>query len=172
MLADNGAAWDNPPERVTWSEARIAEATQLLQSHGHEPLFGFKDPRALLILDGWKSIYPGMEFVGIFRHPNAVARSLEKRSGMPWEKAVKLWFAYNSVLYREYKRKPFPLLNFDDDEATLDKKILGVIAQLGLSRADNDQRFYDSELKNNSDIGPALPWKIRRLHKKLIKAGL
>jgi hypothetical protein len=173
VLEDNGAAWDKPPGQVSWSSARIAQATDLLASHGHEPLFGFKDPRALLILDGWKAIFPDIEFVGIFRHPNAVARSLEKRSGKPWEESLKLWYAYNSAMYREYKLKPFPILNFDDDEETLDSKMLGVIAQMGLSREEDGEKFYNSDLKNNSESdGPSLPWKLGRLYKKLKKVGL
>ncbi len=174
ILEDNGAAWNKPPSgTVTWRPERVEAARALLADHADEPIFGFKDPRALLTLDGWKAIYPKLEFVGIFRHPNAVARSLDKRSSISRAEAMKLWYAYNSALYREYKVNPFPILCFDDDEDTLDRKIVSVMADMGLSRKDDTERFYSAELKNNVDVdGPSLPWRVGRLYKKLKKAGL
>ena len=66
ILAANGGAWDSPPQGdVAWSDAHIQRARELLGEYGEEPVFGFKDPRALLALEGWKSLYPSIEFVGI-----------------------------------------------------------------------------------------------------------
>ena len=172
ILKDNNAAWDNPPTNPVWSAEHVAAATQLLAEHAGEPVFGFKDPRAMLVLEGWKSIYPALEYVGIFRHPNAVAKSLEKRSGMSWEASLNLWYAHNSVMYQEYKAKKFPILDFDDDEAVLDEKIATVAKEMGLTVSGDEEKFYSPDLKNNKETdGPALPWKIRRLYKKLKKAG-
>lgn len=173
ILEANGGSWNNPVHNARWSPEHIQAGKQLLADHAHAPLFGFKDPRALLALDGWKRIYPGIEFVGIFRHPNAVARSLARRSGMIWYESMDLWYAYNTALYRQYLEAPFPLLNFDDDEETLDRKIVSVLTGLGLSRDDRGERFYSSELKHNTqEGGPSLPWKVRRLYRKLLKAVL
>jgi hypothetical protein len=173
ILQENGGAWDAPPAVVQWSEAHREQATTLLVAHGSESVFGFKDPRTLLVLDGWKILVPDIEFVGIFRHPNAVARSLEKRSAKAWEESIGLWYAYNSVLYQEYRNKPFPVLNFDDDEAILDEKIFRVAGDMGLSGAASEKKFYSSELKSSVDKdSPSLPWKVRRLYKKLKKIGL
>ncbi|NQX88612.1 MAG: sulfotransferase family protein [Halioglobus sp.] len=173
ILEANAAAWDNPPTRVVWGEEHVAEARRLLEAHADEPTFGFKDPRALLVLDGWKQLYPSIEFVGIYRHPNAVAKSLEKRSFMTWEDSLRLWYAYNKVLFGEYRKNRFPLLNFDDDEPVLDRKVHDVARDMGLSHAGGDEKFYTAELKHNASTGgPALPWKVRRLYNKLDKHGL
>lgn len=173
ILEANSAAWDNPPTKVVWGSEHIAEARRLLEAHAGEPTFGFKDPRALLVLDGWKQLYPSLEFVGIYRHPNAVAKSLEKRSFMTWEESLKLWYAYNKVLYREYRKKRFPILNFDDDEPVLDQKVHTVAREMGLSHDGGEDKFYTAELKHNDSVGgPALPWKVRRLYNKLEKHGL
>lgn len=173
ILADNGGAWDNPPGKVVWSESHIARARELLAHHSGEPTFGFKDPRALLVLEGWKALYPSIEFVGIYRHPNAVALSLEKRSSKTREESLKLWYAYNRVLYREYRKKPFPILNFDDDESVLDEKIFRVASKMGLSRTSEEEKFYSADLKHNDGSGgPALPWRVGRLYRKLEKSGL
>ena len=58
ILAANSAAWDNPPTKVVWGSEHVAEARRLLEAHAGEPTFGFKDPRALLVLDGWKQLEP------------------------------------------------------------------------------------------------------------------
>ncbi len=173
ILEANDAAWDDPPAKVVWRDEHIAEARRLLEDHAGEPTFGFKDPRALLVLDGWKQLYPSIEFVGIYRHPNAVAKSLEKRSSKTWEESLSLWYAYNRVLFREYRKKPFPILCFDDDEAVLDGKILKVAEQMGLTHGGGDDKFYTADLKHNDSSGDrTLPWKVRRLYNKLEKHGL
>lgn len=173
ILASNAGAWDHPPDRVVWQEEHITEAKRLLAAHAGEANFGFKDPRVLLVLDGWKALYPALEFVGIFRHPNAVAKSLEKRSSKTREDGLKLWYAYNKILYRELKKNPFPLLNFDDDEAVLDEKILKVAGEIGLNQGGGEEKFYTADLKHNDGFnGPQLPWKVKRLYNKLEKAGL
>jgi len=173
ILADNAAAWDDPPAKVVWGEKHIAEARRLLAEHAGEANFGVKDPRAMLVLDGWKALFPTIEFVGIYRHPNAVAKSLEKRSSKNREESLRLWYAYNKILYREYKKKPFPILNFDDDEAILDEKIFRVAGEMGLSHGGGEDKFYTAELKHNDALGgPALPWRVKRLYNKLVKSGL
>lgn len=173
ILEANGGAWDDPPEKVNWSEAHVAAAKTLLASHAQDASFGFKDPRALLVLDGWKAIFPALEFVGIYRHPNAVAKSLAKRSSKTREESLKLWYAYNRSLYREYKRKPFPILCFDDEESVLDLKIHRVADEMGFSHGENKEKFYTAELKHNDSSGDSpLPWRVKRLLRKLEKAGL
>jgi hypothetical protein len=173
ILAANSAAWDIPPAKVVWSDEHIAAARKLLGDHAGEPSFGFKDPRALLVLDGWKALFPSIEFVGIFRHPNAVVKSLEKRSSKTREESLKLWYAYNRVLYREFRKKPFPILNFDDEEAVLDEKIFRVAHKMGFSHESGEEKFYTADLKHNDGFGgPALPWKVKRLYNKLEKSGL
>lgn len=173
VLARNGGAWDNPPKKITWSAEHLARARELLDEYSVEPVFGFKDPRALLVLDGWKQLVPNIEFVGIFRHPNAVAASLDKRSSKDRGESWRLWYVYNSLLYRQYKESPFPLLNFDDEATVLDEKISRVVAGLNLPGRQGDEKFYTDELRNNSGAGgPPLPWRVRRLHKKLQKISL
>ena len=89
------------------------------------------------------------------------------------EDALNLWYAYNSVLFREYQLKPFPILNFDDAEDVLDGKIFRVAADMGLPGRSGDEKFYTSDFINNSEnSGPRLPWKISRLYKKLKKVSL
>ena len=173
ILAANGGAWDSPPARVVWQDEHVEWAKNLLAEHANETNFGFKDPRALLVLDGWKAVFPALEFIGIYRHPNAVAMSLEKRSSKTREESLNLWYAYNKVLMREYKLRNFPILNFDDDEAVLDEKIFRAAGAMNLITQKVEEKFYTADLKHNDGSdGPALPWKVKRLYKKLQKHGL
>ena len=173
ILESNGGAWDAPPARVVWNSEQVVTARRLLKEHASAAIFGFKDPRTLLVLEGWKALVPGLEFVGIFRHPDAVARSLAKRSSMAREDALNLWYVYNSLLYREYRSRPFPILNFDDEEAILESKILSVADDIGLQERSGEEKFYSAELKSAAGLDrPALPWRVRRLLKKLQKVSL
>jgi hypothetical protein len=171
ILAANGGAWNAPPANAIWNDEHVAWAKELLQAHAGESNFGFKDPRALLVIDGWKDLYPKIEFIGIYRHPNAVAKSLEKRNYRSREEWLELWYAYNSILYQQYKNNPFPILCFDDDEAALDEKIVRAASQMGLARESDDQKFYTSELRHNDGSGEdALPDNIVQLYRSLKNA--
>lgn len=173
ILAANGGAWDRPPHKPVWNEEHREQARALLHQFAMEPVFGFKDPRALIVLDGWREVYPAAEFVGIFRHPNAVASSLARRDGTPRWAGLSLWHTYNKALYAQYCKSPFPILCFDDDEAVLDEKIFKVAAGMGLRDKPDEDKFYSSELKSTTDLSrPRLPWKVGRLYKKLKKVSL
>lgn len=167
ILEANGGAWNEPPINVTWKDEHVTWAKELLLAHAGESNFGFKDPRALLVIDGWKALYPKIEFIGIYRHPIAVVKSLKRRNNTH-ENWIELWYAYNSILYQQYKKNPFPILCFDDDEAALDDKIVRAAGQMGLVRQNNDQKFYTSELRHNDASGEEeLPEHIAQLYRNL-----
>jgi len=168
ILEANGGGWDNPPAKVSWSEQHLAMARELLAAHAHLPVMGFKDPRTLLVLGGWQQLDPNMEFVGIFRHPNAVAASLARRSKMDRKQALMLWYEYNRRLLRAFRRAPFPVLCFDVPEREFQQHLGGVIKTLGLDPADVGENFYDGELKNfDHQSSDRLPLKVRMLYRRL-----
>ncbi len=148
VLADNGGAWDDPPDSVRWSDAHLDQARALLAEHAKGANWGFKDPRALLVLDGWKQLVP-LHLVGIFRHPVSVVESLAGRGGFPRDRALDLWLAYNRRLLAEHDRAPFPVVSFDADSDEFTTAVNEVILELGLRPvADNDQ-FFAEELRSN-----------------------
>jgi hypothetical protein len=89
----NGATWDKPfrqgwfdklvQRRMKWHPRHFVRMEEILAEYAHEKLWGFKDPRALFLLHGWEQRIPDMEYVGIYRHPMAVARSLNSRPALP-----------------------------------------------------------------------------------------
>lgn len=62
-------------------------------------LWGWKDPRSMLLFDIWKDVLAdlntGLSVVFAVRNPLDVARSLEKRNGFTLDKGFGIWFNYN-----------------------------------------------------------------------------
>lgn len=169
VLAASHCAWDSPPAaELPWSQADVEAARELISRYADQPLFGFKDPRTLLVLSGWQRLFPQMQFVGIFRHPLAVAQSLHNRSGMPIDQGLSLWAHYNRRLLRHYRQAAFPILCFDDDQAVFQQKLQTALAQLGFDNSAHRGQFFDEGLRSSKpDTSQALPWHIRRLYRKL-----
>jgi len=73
-------------------------------------LWGLKDPRICKLLPVWIDIFKEINvtprFIIVYRHPEEVARSLEKRDSIPLEKAYVLWLSY--VLASELFSRGFP----------------------------------------------------------------
>ncbi len=119
ILQRSGGAWLQPPEKIRASRVQ----SKVLHDYAanlatHHPA-GLKDPRLLLLLDLWAELAPSYRLAGSFRHPLAVARSLERRNQMPADEALALWLAYNQRLVNIHKQSSFPLIEFDlsDPEA-------------------------------------------------------
>lgn len=167
VLTTRNAGWDRPPtEPVVWTEAETQQAKALIAEYQGVAHWGFKDPRALLMVEGWQTLLPDLQFVGIFRHPSAVARSLDARGGMPQAKAFALWAAYNRRLLALYRRQPFPLLCFDEDESVLHRKLNQVLIELGLNSL-QDERFFSAELKHHEQEHTSLPDELHTLYREL-----
>jgi len=167
MLVARDCSWDSPPaDAVTWTENERRDAMALVEGYRGVPHWGFKDPRATLFAEGWLELLPHLEFVGIFRHPNAVHRSLDARGGMIRSRANGLWASYNRRLLAIHARKPFPVLCFDDAEETLLRKLDAVLVEHGLTPVTHD-RFFSAELKHHATVDEPLPAELAALHDQL-----
>lgn len=152
ILAANNGAWDAPPENMRWPEQSIEIAKQLIAANAEQQRWGFKDPRTLLMLDGWQPLLDEIEYVGIFRHPYAVAESLYKRGGMPQQQALGLWKHYNTKLLEQYQQSRFPLICFDWSEHKLNNAFSVVSKHLNLAQIQqhkDDAIFFDADLRHN-----------------------
>lgn len=172
ILARNGFAWDNPPSAaIVWSEDEKQKAREIILSYRGVPHWGFKDPRALLLVEGWQQILVKVGFVGIFRHPMAVAQSLDARGGMQRQKAFDLWLAYNARLMRLYRQNPFPVLCFDEPESVLLNKLDKVMREMGLNVAPSE-RFFSPDLKHHTSSGEPLPDELLDMYEALRQVAL
>jgi hypothetical protein len=167
LLARQGCAWHRPPGTVVpWTSADRREAARIIDSFRGSACWGFKDPRATFFHEGWTEAVPHLEFVGIFRHPSAVAASLDARERMPAADAIRTWTAYNRRLLTLHRERPFPLLCFDDDEAALHRQIDHAALALGL-RPLGRNRFYAGELKHHAPADRPLPPEATALYEAL-----
>lgn len=177
----NGLNWKQPLRPASWKTLwrhpapiwqpqHLERGREILAAHTDEPLWGFKDPRTLMLLNGWRTLAPNMEFVGIYRHPMAVAQSLASRPALPVtvEEGLQMWYTYNRELLRQYRRHPFPVLCFDWSEEKFHLRLEHLHHELGLSPVPAEERFYTKELhKQTADSTAQLPSPIRTLYKRL-----
>jgi len=178
----NGATWTDPKRHnsfidrfidrpLKWQPRHYLRAQEILAEYAHEPLWGFKDPRALFLLQDWKQMIPDIEFVGIFRHPMAVAQSLNSRPALPIsiEQGLQMWLVYNQALLKEYEQKPFPLLCFDWSEEEFHQHLNNLHAELKLKPISPDQRFYTEDLHKQKIMNEtSLPEEISKLYQQLV----
>mgnify|MGYP001813802274 FL=1 len=169
VLASVDAAWDSPPiSEIAWRQAEQDAARDLFAGYADQSPFGFKDPRTLLTLPGWKQLFPQLRYIGIFRHPLAVAQSLSNRSGMPIGQGLELWYEYNRRLLRQYREQAFPLLSFDEEQSVFQQKLQQVLSAMGFDARSWQGEFFDENLRSaHRESEGVLPWKIRRLYRKL-----
>lgn len=172
MLADRGLAWDRPPPgAVRWTREERQRARRLIEGFVDAAHWGFKDPRALLFVEGWCRVLPQARFIGIFRHPTPVARSLEARGGMPEAQAFDLWIRYNRRLLALHDRHPFPLLCFDEGEEQLHRRLDGVLPAIGLA-AIAEERFFAAELRHHETPHAELPATLQSTYHALRSRAL
>lgn len=160
--------WRHPAP--IWQPQHTERAREILAAYADEPLWGFKDPRTLMLLKAWHKLVPDMEFVGIYRHPMAVAQSLASRPALPVtvEEGLQMWYIYNRELLRQYRRHPFPVLCFDWSEDKFHQQLNILHRDLGLTPVSADERFYTKELhKQVADSTASLPPHIRKLYDQL-----
>jgi len=160
VLNANDSAWDAPPKDdtpVRWNTAHCAARDDVLASYPDDKVWGFKDPRTLFTLDGWRAALPGARLVGSVRHPLAVARSLHARSKkMPIEGGLALWTAYNTRLLHLSRNGPVPLVCFDWPPERYLESMSRLTQGLGLPPPEGGFSFFDPQLRRATSDGDPL----------------
>jgi hypothetical protein len=173
VLAANDGAWDRPPDQVAWSAEHEARRDALIGAYPPDRIWGFKDPRTLLTLEGWREALPGCRYAGTFRHPLAVAQSLARRNKMPVEKALNLWADYNRRLLQYRRRYQFDLIDFDLPFPDYAAKLDIMAKRLGLAGQGEGFRFFEASLRRNrAEPDEPLPEEIAALHAELLREAL
>ena len=172
ILRKSGGSWDMPPPVVEWRPEHFEDAQGILAEYADHPVWGFKDPRALLTLDGWRALVPDLELVGIFRHPLRVAQSLKRRDDMAHEKALGLWELYNQRLLEVHRQQSFPILCFDEEAPVLQAKLLELVEMLGLERVSVDEPFFADELRQAGAEGGSVPAGLQELYGQLCAVSI
>ena len=110
------------------------------------PLWGFKDPRASVVLDFWDPLLPQPVYVGVYREPTLVAESMQRlRANVMLRNhayAWRIWKLYNDRLlaFVRRHRQRCVLINADAIEANLGRLPALLAEQLGVPVRDVDLR--------------------------------
>ena len=150
ILADSGGTWKNPPAAVRWQAPHRAARDAIIAGFRmrRSAIWGFKDPRTLLVLDGWREALPHLELVGIFRHPDSVAQSMANRSMIGRKDVLALWSHYNRRLLALHRRQSFPIIFFSEDAEVAATQLDNALGYFGLTRQGGVERFYQPDLRH------------------------
>lgn len=132
LLTENGGSWHEPPEEIVWGKLHNAVRDLFIESRRDKGIWGFKEPRTLLVSDGWIEVLESWTGVGIFRDPRSVAASINNRNGLEIEKAFAIWEAYNERLVALHDAYGVRILEYCWDEDYLREAIRSAIRATGL----------------------------------------
>ena len=169
VIQASGGGWRNPPRAAIWSDQQRRELATIIASMGARfDVWGFKDPRAMFVLDEWRRQVDGLRCVGIYRDPNAVAASMADRGShsVPRDEALDLWCTYNERLLAVHRAAPFPLLCFDARPDALLADVVRIAPGLGLDATRADA-FFAQEIRHQRAESNRLPLRCRRMMRRL-----
>lgn len=137
-----------------------------------------KDPRFSVTLQAWHQYCPRMAAViYCFRHPRAVALSLQKRSGFTIAKGLNLWREYNSRLISALNQIQLPtvLVDYDHLVRHLESDLHGLLGLLGVDLAMDEMQhriegFFEPDLNHNpveKFASHPLPGKVMEIYEAL-----
>ena len=151
ILENSGGSWFEPPKKLIWSRKHEKIRNNIIAEFelAKVPFGGFKEPRSLITMPFWQKAITEINFIGTFRHPYLVSKSLEHRNSMPRDYAVKLWKKYNQKMIEIYEEKAFQLISFDLDPSEYLEQINSAASTLGLPDATSKNIFLDKSLRNN-----------------------
>ena len=143
---------------------------KLLEPYQGFDIWGVKDPRTLLVLDGWRAVTKP-KFIGTFRHPNEVAASLVYRAKvskkpMEMDAAYDLWAAYNQRLLAIYDEVPFDIIRYDVKPSVYNEKLSKIAQNLGLN-TELIKNFRDQELHNQHNTDESIPSRLKSIWEAL-----
>jgi hypothetical protein len=171
VLITSGGAWHLPPPNVTWTARQRERRDEFIAARAGLPLWGWKEPRTLLVIDGWLEVVPTLEMVGTFRHPAVVARSLQRRHGNDdmgmW---LDVWLAYDRPLLALAEERGIPLIDFDLPAEVYEARLRSIVAELALPHPDAAAAFFESELRTSQAQMPpsvALPEEVASVYGRL-----
>lgn len=157
VLSFSDGSWDLPPENLSWNEQHQNARNIIINSYSDRNVWGFKDPRVLFTLPFWIDGLKGvnLHYIGTFRHPLQVAKSLNARQGnLSIEKGVELWKSYNEKLFEYHKQYNFPIINFDLEPKSYIDSVLEAIKKLGILSFSNVKGldFFDNDLRHQIEL--------------------
>lgn len=174
LFRANGGNWREPPAELEWMPLHLAVRDLFIDSMAGKPLWGFKDPRTLFTLEGWRTALPRLEPVGIFRHPLPVAESLQRRNGFPLEQGFAIWSRYNERLLALHAAERFPVIEFRPGSGTMRDSLERLVSTLDLPvRLTSSQfGFFEEGIPSSAPSGQPVPAEVEALYERLGEIAL
>jgi hypothetical protein len=80
-----------------------AQIKEIVKNFNRHEVWAIKDPRLCMILPLWKKHLPNALIFVCVRHPMEIAKSLEKRNGLPLSVGCAIWESYTRALIENCK---------------------------------------------------------------------
>jgi hypothetical protein len=151
--------------------------------NGHE-VWGWKEPRSCLLLPLWREVLADTETelscVFVVRNPVEVANSLMRRDGIPFDRALGIWFHYNIVALKAAAGLPIVFLGYDRLLADWELEMGRCVTALRLDWRERDEyreamnSFLSASLRthrSSSEQLQELPYPVRELYQILQEAS-
>lgn len=108
ILDSAGGDWLNPPSRkkILAQKTKFNEEIKNLVEKKKERLWGWKDPRTSLTIDLYLPFLDDVYLIICYRDKDAVADSLNRRSGRPLEVGIKLKELYDARIKETKDQNP------------------------------------------------------------------
>jgi len=95
-----------------------AELTKIIAANfGGRPIWAWKEPRSCVLLPLWREVLAAAQIelscLFVVRNPVDVAGSLMRRDGIPFNRAVAIWFHYNMVALQDAAGLPVVFLSYE-----------------------------------------------------------
>ena len=174
MLAANDAAWDRPPNgQIEIKPDQLDRLKFYVDQFATDQDWGVKDPRSIFFAKSWQQHF-GCEFLGTFRHPVEVAKSLESRAErtnkqMSRELALSLWRRYNTQLLELYRATSFPLIRYGIEPRRYVEQIDSVARQLHLN-PEGASTFFTKTLTHQESTEALVPECCKNIWDELLCA--
>jgi hypothetical protein len=149
ILKKSNGTWDNPPQQFLSNIYIHLEIMRIFYNRDwNNPHLIIKDPRMVLTWDVWKKHLKNYQILAVFRNPDSVAKSLNRRDDMKLENGLKLWEIYNQKILDIYKTESMYFLNFDN-EYSFNEKITDLLEKLGFEFIPESLEFYNPSFKTS-----------------------
>ncbi|MDB2408027.1 sulfotransferase [Jannaschia sp.] len=175
MITDRGFDWKTPPDGpIAWTESETTAILEQLAPYAGKPIWGFKDPRSLWLLDGYLDLFPDARLIAPVRHPASVAKSLNARPkslSLSLDEGRRLWRVTNEALLRVRDSHPLTLLRFSDlgvEDPLFSGPFDAFLHSHGLTI--DAPEFYDRDLVHQTDLALDLDREDLDLWQRLLEA--
>ena len=191
LLERMGWDWDvSEPLPAGWVQSEAVRpfkeelARIVATSFGGHSLWAWKEPRTCILMPLWRETLEkaGTKLACLFvvRNPVDVAGSVMRRDGVPFNKALGIWFHYNIVALKDAAGLPTVFLSYEQLLESWEPELRRCAAALDLDWPKDAARFRETMnafiqpgLRHNrasADRLQELPAPVQELYKILIAA--